>query len=202
MGCSVESCGLPRRPPILHLHRPDGCGTSLSLRSSRTILIVRRSPYVVRSPFLDSRFSSFRVLTVLRLSFSILRVLIDRSSIVRIFSSVVTLRVTRHVFRLPSWFGVWRAALHLNLLLHRSFVLHSFGLVKDCSSTCFVACSAPLSVRFSSFLAGRSILEGGVAFANRHSVGFFLSSLLRSAFIIYRYNSLVLVLGQKLRVDA
>ena len=152
MGCSVESCGLPRRPPILHLHRPDGCGTSLSLRSSRTILIVRRSPYVDRSPFsiLDSRRSAFLPFFVSRSRFSILAVPRSyRSSIVRIFSSVVTLRVTRHVFRLPSWFGVWRAALHSNLLFHSLFA-HSVSLRIALPPFSWLALRSPLGSSLSS----------------------------------------------------
>mmetsp|Transcript_28760 Transcript_28760/g.88169 ORF Transcript_28760/g.88169 Transcript_28760/m.88169 type:complete len:95 (-) Transcript_28760:356-640(-) len=75
MGCSVESCGLPRRPPILHLIVRTGV---VPLVSSIVVHYSYSSSFVVRSSILDSRFSSFRVLIVLRFSLSI-SILVSRS---------------------------------------------------------------------------------------------------------------------------
>ena len=170
MGCSVESCGLPRRPPILHLIVRTGVvplvSSIVAHYSYSSSFVVRRSffdsrfsilivPRSYRSSFLaldlDSRFSSFRVLrfslSTLDSRFSSFCVLIGP----RLF--VTSRCVAHHVFRLGSALGTW-LPIHSDLLFHSllgfivsfalriysRFALGSFGLVQDCSSAFLVAC--------------------------------------------------------------
>ena len=154
----------------------------LSLRSSRTILIVRSSSFVVRSSILDSRFSSFRVLIVLRFSLSISILVVPRSSFLALDSrfsilvvlsshrsSVVRNFSVRRSSRLPSWFGVWRVA------------LYPFGFIVSFALRiyCFIRSSDLLALR-SLLIRSRSgllfCLSRGLFGALRHPIGSLLSS--------------------------